>query len=1273
MTEAGLVDRRGLLEWANRIEARSDLPRLIRKLILETTPVSVRIGMPADEGVQSGDWDGTVRSPRNVRWVPEGLSLWELSTNRNARTKADRDYAKRLTTPDGSPTIDASYVAVILRPWTQREGWASSRSEDGRWREVRAYGVDDVAAWLDAAPATHLWLSERCGLNPFGRMTAETRWSNWATRTDPPLTHGFVLAGRGQQADDLVERLAGEPTVTTVSGASLDEVRAVVAATAVRADACGAGRPLARMVFVDELSAWRSLISQQSPLVLVPMRTEFADEVPGDCPHHVVVPLARSDADITIPELGAGEGARALQAVGIPEENANGLARLARRSLSALRRSLAVHPELRTPPWAESPPSAVRAVLLAGHAADEREGDRQILSDLAREDYETIRDALVDLSNLDDPLVCLVDGSWHLVSPQDAWRQLSKYLTPDDLQRLASAAHLVLSEQDPALELEADQRWLAQFSGKTRTFSDDLRGGLAETVALLGVHGEDVSGPGGCTGAEAAACIVGTLLGTANADETGRVWTSISILLPLLAEAAPDEFLRRVEELLRNENVSDQFLGHSETGNSLLTPHPAHLGLLRSMEVLACSPAYLGAAADLLARLVVRIPNDTYSNAASDTLSRTFCIWHPETSATAEQRLDVLDGLRQRHPKFAWRLLQSLLPQQGPAQFPLRRPKYRDWQPADQVITVREYNSVLNEILDRLIEDAKCEIDRWEQLFTPLRDLSQDTQDRIVSALENLDGTHDLSLESQTQLWRSISRFVGIYQPHDGEGDILPPTILERLHLLAVTLAPSHLERETYRLFADIRPYIAGQSPDDNEDLYYEELDKAQREKTSALYRDHGLVAIRRLASEENMAWQLGRSLADGIGDEANTRMLELLSSPTSPSDEELAGNYLIRQLDTHGWEWLVDLVENPALSDLQKAALLLATSQYPRSWETADVLGDEVRTFYWTRFNPSDGFRIDPNDLGTAVDSLVQAGRFNAALELISTCTRRGQRAPCTAALQTAQTLECYLASRNSDPVKEGITAGVFHDLDESFRLLQDHRLDVGEERVARLEWVFLRALQHNTQVSLHEYIGRDPSFFLELVAMRGAPGSCSGDTSTDVTIQMEALADNAYRLLASWRLVPGQQNNDSVDTDVLCQWIDKVRLLAAESSLLNLVDEYIGEMLVRVPSDGTGHKLPEVVMDIVEEFDSDPLRTGVSNALFLQQGPLPRSPEHGGDDERSLAAEYRHHAAQVASRWPRTAQLFRLRADQYERFGRAWDHDAERLHHGFHRWGNS
>lgn len=369
----------------------------------------------------------------------------------------------------------------------------------------------------------------------------------------------------------------------------------------------------------------------------------------------------------------------------------------------------------------------------------------------------------------------------------------------------------------------------------------------------------------------------------------------------------------------------------------------------------------------------------------------------------------------------------------------------------------------------------------------------------------------------------------------------------------------------------------------------------------------------------------------------------------------------------------MIQLVDSPTLDNRQKATILLGTAEYPKSWEITGQLGVDVRTAYWKQFEPIRGFRLEPSELGVAVDALLQVDRFDASLEHIATSTKRGKRAPQTAAQQIAKTMESYLAAYTADPVSTNITARFFHDFDESFRLLRDHRLDLGEERVARLEWVFLRALHYNTQVSLHEYITRDPPLFLELLAMREHSGSHFASSPDDGTAQVMDLASNARRLLQSWRLLPGQRDDGSVDVEVLRRWIDDARTLAADSGLLSSVDEYIGRMIVRIPSDLAEHKLSSASMNIIESIDRAQIRAGASSALLRQPDPLPRLPERGGEEERSLAAEYRRHATQVASRWPRTAQVYRSCADHYERLGRAWDNDAERLRHGFQRWGNS
>lgn len=368
MPRPGFAGRRKLAAWADTRQAQGELPRLVRRLILETSPGLVELGMPAGDGVAAGDWDGTSRAAGGNAWVPDGLSLWELSVDSSPGSKANSDYQKREDTPDGSPIGQCSYVQLILRPWTKRAQWAKEQRAEGRWRDVRAYGLDDIEAWLESAPVTWAWLSEELGLTPYGMRTASSWWDSWASLTSPALTPGVVVAGREGLVKSLLERV-GTPGIVTVGGASLDETCAFIAGTAVQADAEGDGRPLARVAFVNELSTWRQLLDSPLPLVLVPLNPEFAREVPGSSPHAVLVPVAGSRiADLNLPPFDASAVADALKEVGIDEERkAERAGRLARRSLTAMRRHLAANRALHRPSWAESPVQRrVKAALLAG-------------------------------------------------------------------------------------------------------------------------------------------------------------------------------------------------------------------------------------------------------------------------------------------------------------------------------------------------------------------------------------------------------------------------------------------------------------------------------------------------------------------------------------------------------------------------------------------------------------------------------------------------------------------------------------------------------------------------------------------------------------------------------------------------------------------------------------------------------------------------------------------------------------------------------------------
>src|SRR3712207_953571 len=115
MARLGHAERHELKQWGTTRAVAGDLPQLGRRLILETAPVT-KLAFAAAEGVGVGGWDGTARSSAETAYVPISLSVWELSTDSSPGRKAENDFKKRLTAPDGSLTTDVVYIAVSTRP-----------------------------------------------------------------------------------------------------------------------------------------------------------------------------------------------------------------------------------------------------------------------------------------------------------------------------------------------------------------------------------------------------------------------------------------------------------------------------------------------------------------------------------------------------------------------------------------------------------------------------------------------------------------------------------------------------------------------------------------------------------------------------------------------------------------------------------------------------------------------------------------------------------------------------------------------------------------------------------------------------------------------------------------------------------------------------------------------------------------------------------------------------------------------------------------------------
>lgn len=1274
MTRPGYVDRSKLQNWADTRSAQSEFPRLVRRLVLETTPGLLELGMPAGEGVAAGDWDGSIRTTDATAWVPEGLSVWELSVNSSPKTKADEDYVKRAATPDGTATGDCTYVEVILRPWTARASWARKKRGDGVWRDVRALGLDDIETWLEAAPITWAWLSEELGLSPRGLRTGFTWWRDWAAQTNPALTSKAVLAGRADAAREVEDRAATFGSITTVAGASLEEVCAFVAAVAVNRDEQGKGQMLARLAFVDNVSTWRQLAASSQPLVLVPRTPELVSEIPAGTVHSFCVPVvAEESANIILPPLDPSELADALKAAGIADsERADTLGRLGRRSLTALRRNIAVQAALHRPAWADTTPSRnFRSILLAGSWRDNAAGDRSIIETLTGGDYETFRDSITGIvDNPTDPLAIRTDGAWHLVSAVDAWMLLVSKLTYDDMQRFESVVEMVLAEGDPALDLPRDQRWRASIDGKTRRYSGDLRHGLAQSLALLGVYGRTVTWSGGASGAGVANYLVRKLLEWASADPTGRAWQSLADILPLLAEAGPEAFLDAVSVAATGEEPLLATMFQDSTDESVLfsggTPHT---NLLWALECLSWCPDYFGRAVALLARLDEIDPGGRMSNRPAASLAAIYRPWHPDASVVPDRRIAVLDSLRRRHPDAAWKLECSMLPEgHSGVHIPISAPVFRTWRPNKQSVTYGEIWKMTTAAVERSIEDAGADAERWATILDRTSAMTPADRECVVAALDSIADQADLASDFRYSVWRSLIDLIGRHREFTGAAWSLPEEELAKLDSLATRYQPESAYLRLAGLFQSYTPHIGARRLDDCEG-FERELGRLRVEAIEEIEAEGGFDAITKLARDATVHGAVGISLAH-LGSSYDSELLGWLAIEGPDNLAETAMSYFSARYALDGFDLITGLLARDDLTIEQRARLLLvARENLTEVWALA-AADQELETRYWMAFQQL-GLGHDFDRIDEVADRLILAGRHADVLRLMSMYSHTEKDGPRPeGAKLIVRALDGLLADQAQSAAARGLRTYDFQRLFAYLEAMRDH-LEPGD--LVRLQWAYLPALGYDAKIpALSETLAADPSEFVGMVCLvfRARPGAEDEEGvegQADDEQHDASMASNAYRMLNAWDSPPGLVDG-SMDAKVLRSWLDRAMELLAERDRTEVGLQQFGQVLGHTPPDPDGTWPGVVVRDLLEDVQLEHIETGLYLHVVNSRGITSRGLEDGGGQEFQLSADYRAKAEALADTAPRTAALFRRVAASYDSDARRNEDHAERFRRGLH-----
>jgi addiction module HigA family antidote len=1257
------ITSKGIEQWVEgNLKARYHLPVLLRKLVHSTGQELSLADFPGYDNAEKKGWDGRVDAGTATPWVPLGKSGWEFGCTEDPKQKADGDYAARVKVVPAQERSELNFVFVTPRKWNGKDKWVKDKQALAEWKSVRAYDASDLEQWLEQSIQAQGWLAEKMGSPSDGVHSLEEQWQRWASVTVPELVRELFAPSLEHYKGTVkgwIENPPSSPLI--VCGDSKLEALAFLYCLFDTNEPTFKGLKDRALVF-SSAQALRKLTTP-SPCFLPIVFTDDVERELGGVyrNRHSIIVRPRNTVEpeptIVLDLLTHEAFRKALEAMGIGDNlRADDLARESGNSPTILRRRLSNIPAIRTPEWAQDA-QAIRglvSMMLVGSWHTRSKGDCEVMSFLAGKPYDEIESDVMELLKFDDPPVWSVDKFRGVASKIDAFFAVQAAVTQKELEAFLFAAEIVLSEKDPALELPEDKRAFANLYGKTREHSGALRDGICESLVLLAVHGNDLFSKR--LGVDLRAQI-DRLIRRLLTPLTPEKLLSQTDNLALYAEAAPLEFLRIVDDDLRTPEPQ-VFTLMKPADSGLFGGGCPRTGLLWALENLAWKSEQLPLVSLILARLAERRIDDNWVNKPENSLQAIFRSWMPQTAATVDDRKKALEVLTQKFPAVGWRVcVEQFAPGHRVGHYS-NRPRWRsDASGAGQRLTRPEIQEFWRKALELALNWPYHDENTLGDLITNLHGLPEEDQ-RAVWNLVDSWAARETDEGRKAKLRERIRRFAFLRRSAKLG---LAAEIRNRARNAYDLLIPVDLVTRHQWLFEQ---QWVQESLDEIEEpeLDYQQRDERIRQLRISALREiwaaKGFEGITKLLSTSGAASTIGWHMADGVIEPSAA--ISFLERCLKVQDRDLVSRF---DEAIHGF--LVRAEASVRLDITQHLLKVLPASSTCRflkcspfqheTWVHVDSQGPEIRERYWGEVYPS-LLRKDSPDLNELIDRLLEARRPRAAFHAVHIAFEEIETSRLKRLLQEVGTCDFEA------PGHYQLDA---YSISSALTVLQG-RIGVSEEEMARLEFLFVTALEHTDHhiPNLERQVGKSPSLFVQALALicrRKDGGEDPPEWWVADAGQRSGIGTAAYRLLENVKRIPGTDDSGRVDEEALKAWVKEAQSLCVRYGRAEIGDQKIGQLL-SAPIVGADGIWPcEEVRKVLEECGTSHMAKGVQIGVYNARGVHSRGLDEGGEQERKLAEKYRNWSRKLAFEYPYVANLVERIATVYDREAEMEDSEAE------------
>jgi len=1252
--------------WAKTKEAQTSLPRLIRRLI-HASGFPAKINFPAGESVDFPGWDGELEAENESPWYPRGKSFWEISCQANIAIKASRDFKKRTRKTQAAIRKKAAFVFATAQRWTKKRKWAEEKKKNKQWRDILVFDSDDLEQWLEQNPVVALNFWEELGQSGLGVESLERYWRTWSEQSNPVITAEAFFANRESTRDRFLHEMKsnldkGQNKILIIKADSVEEATAFVSIV-IHSQAHLSSNSLV----IKDPSGWQFVDKNPSIRIAVVARPEYSRSPTIRSNLILVIPYAAGDIASYFKGAAGREGnkeiilerprieafEKAIISLGIVESEAKRLASSMGRSWSVFRRHYAINPAIRRPRWIDFPQAKVLSTLcLLGAWSNANDEDKAIVSQLAGRSYEEVEKDLNFLAQVDDAPILRIGGVWKSKSPLELLDIFGSRISSDEFDRYFEIVRKILTAPDPSLELQAEDRFAAQIFGKVRPESEILFSAICDSIVKLSVRGS-------CMPSLEAANIevrINALINELLYDANPTRWLSLASHLPSLAEAAPDTFLKAIEQSQLKADLPIAIL-FSETKESSIMGSCLYAPLLWALENLAWSPKWLSRAVLILARLSRLEIKGNWANSPKSTLVDIFRVWIPQTAADIDVRIAVLDSLIYKELDVAFSLLERLIHTGSDSAIPSSRPRWRDDDAgAGNVVNRSEINKMLIAAADRFINLARGNAQRVARLFEKYHVLDKARNELILRLAEEF--INDSTSDNDKEIIRAAvrERIFWHYNYDDRKGQELKDVLMP-LEELYEKLTPKNAIVRHKWLFQSGRPMLPGRVVDADFNKRAEQVETLRLDAARQIYSEHGITGIEMLAEGCENPRYVGYCLGKIEPD------LKIIEEWILSKEDNLESNQTLAKItegllsalsEKHFAEMISKVIirgKQNAWNPKRSAHLLTLARFEQTTWDIAASFGSEIEREYWASVSVY-WFRGDELEIGNVVNRLLEAKRPRTAFKAITISLEKVEP------IMIIEMLEHSLAGEEPEgPMPE------YWDIIEAIDRLESSG-QIKSDRLARLEFLLVPILGSGNEwkaKTIYCEIMSKPEIFTELICMLYKPAHDEYKEGREES--QKTAARSAWHLLHHCRRLPGTQPDGSIDPSEFIRYIDKTRELCQKVDRLKVCDLTIGEILAHAPGDTDGLWPIKAARDLLDRPEFEDVRRGFKIGVHNKRGITSRAYDEGGDQERKLAYKYYENANAIRSSHPILAAAIDDIARSYELEGKREDIEVDIL----------